>query len=105
MRRGWKVPLRRAQISHAIGRLCPDSAPLTQLPRGCRGVGRVRPRERSADSVRSGVPRPPISHLALALRGGPFPVLRCVFAFVTGNTPNSLFTADWNEWMKADAPS
>ncbi|KAI4810050.1 hypothetical protein KUCAC02_018900 [Chaenocephalus aceratus] len=39
MRRGWKVPLRRAQIRHAIGRLCPGSVPLTQLPQAAVECG------------------------------------------------------------------
>lgn len=34
MRCEWKAPLRRAQIRHAIGWLCPGSVLLTQLPRG-----------------------------------------------------------------------
>lgn len=46
MRREWKAPLRRAQIRHAIGRLCPGSVLLTQLPRGGCGAQRVRLLER-----------------------------------------------------------
>lgn len=39
----------RAQIRRAIGRLCPGSVPLTQLPQGCWGGWRVRPLELSAE--------------------------------------------------------
>lgn len=67
MRCGWKVPLRRAQIRHAIGRLCPGSVMLTQLPWGCGGEQRVC----SVDNKQSDVARPPISHLALRIYGIP----------------------------------
>lgn len=45
MRCEWKVPLRRAEIRHAIGRLWPGSVLLTQLPRGGCGAQRFHPLE------------------------------------------------------------
>lgn len=61
----WEVALRRPEIRHAVGRLCPGSAPpLTQLPRGARRALRFPPRAGETPPCTA-----PISHLALSSPG------------------------------------
>lgn len=92
MRCEWKAALRRAQIRHAIGRLCPGSVLLTQLPRGGCGAQRVHPLEHfythRAENCTVASHQPPGPQLHCSL----IPDTRMMFAFLTRNMPNSLFT-------------
>lgn len=112
MRCRWKVPLRRAQIRHAIGRLCPGSVPLTQLPQDCCVVwgsvcwstqltaSRTVCCDLQSTTWPSTLWQPDGTLISDSSR---------VFAFMAGNMPNSLFTsassASQKHWMNPDASS
>lgn len=78
----------RAQISHVIGRLCPGSAALTQLPGGCCGGSVCGGIHLTATRVLCSS----ISHLAFGSTAALIAVPCRLFAFVARGMANRLFT-------------
>lgn len=112
MRCRWKVPLRRAQIRHAIGPLCPGSVPLTQLPQDCCVVwGSVcwSTQLTARRTVCCDLQSTTWPSTLWQADGSLISDSSRVFAFMAGNMPNSLFTsassACQKHWMNPDASS
>lgn len=95
----WKVALRRPEIRHAVGPLCPGSVlPLTQLPRGGCWAPRFPPcaggtppcRQRGAVNWHRCLPSATWPWAPLAAPWSQTP--RKLFVFLTRKPPNSLLT-------------